>query len=685
MFLRTACLCLAFVILNSCSLRRSSAPADNLIDGVEEDLPSGSLGQQRSSSALVDPLAGGTLTLSSERGDLLTLQIPAGAVAEEVEVTVTWLAEPPESPLSGVAYALRFEPHGLEFVEPVILTVEHPKAFDAQQDLTLFYVESPQVALALTVDPITSATVAEIPHFSNFAAAPSGSYTEEMCAKAAMAQPSQTCAGSVPTVKSLLKCAALSQSSGADAESVQGWIDLASGLMLESFRTMRRQTIPEDDYCHRPGSQSGRYVSGLFYCLGDHAEGAGSAYLDEAHYEIMLAETKDVATFLAERWLESWPPTGDSCYKKGEVARWVEYQTCLHNSALHNLTPPRIAEDAMSDHALLGKVKVQEEFLSLPVPSQRSEKCGWYLECLAMHVEQSDLTGSVEPAAAQVSYDLEQRYAQVLPQCETLWDIEIKLDVTSHYELAGMEESLADYTVTVRFEEAEMLAEIANMQVASGSVTAPEGVKPGQKDMAGQPLKPPFLANLSSGGQFVQMSFQLSLADAALADIKDNGSTFTCHMPFACESITKFEVRKSTGTGMAAPKVRALVMRSLSNSPLSWTGQQLPANTGYFTWEVENMVELCQYDSEKSKWSCEKPTMGTMALPRPTEDNVVSDPLAPDFYFFNARLTAQQVKDILDSKPLSYSYQLDNVIDINDGAIKETQTQKVTVSMTPSK
>lgn len=661
---------LAGALLGSCS---------DTTDPPQGEGPSGPLGQERSASARITPEQGGELTMTTDKGERVVLTVPPGALEEEVEASVTWLGQAPDTLLSEVSFALRFEPSGLVFNMPVRLEISHPTPFAPSEDMTLFYLASERRAWAMSVEPITDKTEAYLTHFSEYVGAKATQNMETLCSESEFpwVDPEQRCIDNWPYVDTLLKCAAWSGTP-------QAYVEKANSLMAGSFALMRSNPVPKDDYCHRKGSASGRYIEDLQACNMTKDGSEVSAFLDESTVQAVLDGMGEAATELAQAWLDSSPPTGDSCYKLGRVQEWMDYVTCLHSSPLHNLHEPNASADLFPDHGLEGKVVVQKEFLASPRPSSQSELCGWYLDCLEMHVSDSGLTRDLVDEGEVVALDLEQGLAEVRAACQNLWNIEIELDVTHHHLFSGIDEYTADYTVSLGFEDVQVGTESSSMQTAVNAVNELGGIGQGELDTLGESLVPPFFTRLLSGERYIQMSFMLTEKQASRLDIVDKGSSYTCHMGFACEEITDFEVRKRTaGTGMAAPRVQAMLMRSQADSTLTWAGQVLPHNTGYFLWRMENLVEYCEYDSDKGQWSCEKPTMGTVAEPRPGQDSVVNDPSAPTYRFFNAYLTPQQIKNIIDRKAFSYSYDLQNDLGINDGAITETQSHRARVQFSP--
>ena len=166
--------------------------------GADAVATTGSLGTQASVTETIPALEGGELRLETAAGDHVTLSIPAAAMAEDTAITMTWLADAPDTNLMGLAYALRFEPAGLDFIEPALLTIEHAEAFDAADEMALFWIATPEQALFVTNEASESSTIAYLPHFSDYGGAKASDNLDGICGletnhyDAAQTKPSQS-------------------------------------------------------------------------------------------------------------------------------------------------------------------------------------------------------------------------------------------------------------------------------------------------------------------------------------------------------------------------------------------------------------------------------------------------------------------------------------------------------------
>jgi hypothetical protein len=78
--------------------------------------------------------AGGTLTATAADGTTFTLTFPENAVLSDLQISMTPIANINDLPLTGgYVGAVHLEPEGVEFLEPVILTIQAVKPFDASK------------------------------------------------------------------------------------------------------------------------------------------------------------------------------------------------------------------------------------------------------------------------------------------------------------------------------------------------------------------------------------------------------------------------------------------------------------------------------------------------------------------------------------------------------------------------
>jgi hypothetical protein len=93
--------------------------------------------QTRSVSTRIGP-AGGTLTATGADGSRYILEVPAGALVEEIEVTMTPIQSMEGLPLSeGLAAGVQLAPDGLAFYDFVTLTIEPAETIPVEQQLPI--------------------------------------------------------------------------------------------------------------------------------------------------------------------------------------------------------------------------------------------------------------------------------------------------------------------------------------------------------------------------------------------------------------------------------------------------------------------------------------------------------------------------------------------------------------------
>jgi len=121
-------------------------------------------------SAMMTP-QGGAISIYNSVGDLITLELPAGALQEDTLITVTALDSPPAAPfVMGLFPGVVLEPHGLILEQPATLTVAfHDVQSNPEQSL-LFWALSPENAIPLANQVSTPTQLsADIHHFSEMA------------------------------------------------------------------------------------------------------------------------------------------------------------------------------------------------------------------------------------------------------------------------------------------------------------------------------------------------------------------------------------------------------------------------------------------------------------------------------------------------------------------------------------
>ena len=136
-------LALGFLVLGgiACSVAAGSSGAGDTAEALDPDTEpvtvTTTVDQSRAASARIGP-AGGTLTASAADGSKFTLEIPADALVEEIEVTMTPIESMDGLPLKdGLAAGVQLEPEGMSFYDFVTLTIEPAEVIPVEQQLPI--------------------------------------------------------------------------------------------------------------------------------------------------------------------------------------------------------------------------------------------------------------------------------------------------------------------------------------------------------------------------------------------------------------------------------------------------------------------------------------------------------------------------------------------------------------------
>ncbi len=115
---------------------------------------------------------GGRLALSNINGDSVILEIPQGALSEEVSITMKILDNPPENPISNIVFpGVDFEPHNLFFNKPAQIKLKFAENIDQAETISIFNIlENNEIRLKQTNKISNSQINAEIIHFSSYSA-----------------------------------------------------------------------------------------------------------------------------------------------------------------------------------------------------------------------------------------------------------------------------------------------------------------------------------------------------------------------------------------------------------------------------------------------------------------------------------------------------------------------------------
>jgi len=124
----------------------------------------------KSTSILIDVLLGGSISIQNSRGDVVTLEVPANALRNTTNITLTSLDAPPINPIgSNIFPGVILEPDGLVLIKPATLriTLANPLAEPALS--RIFLLANQGLAVPISRQAETELTIeGEIFHFSPY-------------------------------------------------------------------------------------------------------------------------------------------------------------------------------------------------------------------------------------------------------------------------------------------------------------------------------------------------------------------------------------------------------------------------------------------------------------------------------------------------------------------------------------
>jgi len=115
-------------------------------------------------------ITGGTISVKNHLGDTLTLEIPPAALDEDTSISVTALSNPLPSPIAQNLYpGALLEPEGLQFSQPVSVTISLHDALNNPNSGLLFWLKDSSLSLPIANQTRTPNSVAgQSFHFSPF-------------------------------------------------------------------------------------------------------------------------------------------------------------------------------------------------------------------------------------------------------------------------------------------------------------------------------------------------------------------------------------------------------------------------------------------------------------------------------------------------------------------------------------
>jgi len=640
--------------------------------------------------ALITIENGGQLNFELANGDSVSVSVPAEAITEDIVISIEELQTAPAISFGEVAFnGINLEPDGLEFFEPVTITIYHSTPFAEADQVYLAWVDNDSEANFVSSTASTDQTVGHVFHFSNYSGVKmSEAELATMCEKAKSYKGGKKCKDNVPKRNNLAICTA-NYHTDTPAEA-QLFIEMGTIINRQSLESTVALPLPDDFYCAKPGNKAWQRAKDIFACRASLGSNNDSGFLDSDFVEEVKKAWSKFHTQLTYKWIELTPIEGDSCIE-GRAKRWQEEYYCIKASPADD-----VEDEEVDENFQVGYAVIVHEFLQLDIPGDEKKRCGWYKNCLDKH-KSAEAIFAGDEFGDSLLVDLNKRIQEVEELCNNLWDIKLSVDVLSDYSFSGMEESRDDYTIDVELKKIAIDFDTEDMEIASGNIDEKGGIAPGGIDTNGNALQLPFkiyMDGFATKGTIIQNSFFHDINSVSNWDVTDNGSSFTCNMDFACGSVTDYEVRKhdmanhpDVPDNMAwEASAQFIVFSTLPSKSLKWGVYDLPKNTTYLRWRIQDMADICKNDTEEGGWDCgDNGDVFQFNNPNPSDERVVSDSLAPDIKYFNAKLTDDDVNKLKNRQELMIVGTLSNSTDINDGAVTSETEESYVLTLTPRK
>ncbi len=112
------------------------------------------LNEDETTSAVIAP-GGGELTLVSADGSVYTLEVPAGALLADTEISMTTINTLVGGPVESKVYGVQLEPSGLAFDKFLTLTIQPAEEIPLEEQFMFKYEGSGENLHHALVDPNT--------------------------------------------------------------------------------------------------------------------------------------------------------------------------------------------------------------------------------------------------------------------------------------------------------------------------------------------------------------------------------------------------------------------------------------------------------------------------------------------------------------------------------------------------
>ena len=677
-------LCLLLAVACGGEDAQPAADGDSVITDGDADV------ELADNEALITLAEGGELSFTLSGGDEVTVAVPAEAVMEDVVISISEIDADPALSFGEVAFrGINLEPSGLEFYLPVTITITHQTPFSEEDQVYLAWTDDPANTTLVSDQPSTDATVAHVYHFSGYNGVKLPDEAKEaMCQQAKNYTGAKKCRNNLSKRNNLAVCYAYYMNN--DPASAKVYMDKVTEIYRQSLKATTDLPLPDDFYCGKPGTKAYQRGKDIYACMASASGNGTDAMLDENFVKEVEDAFAKLFTDLATQWISSTPIEGDSCIE-GRAKRWQEEYFCIMKSGADDIEDKEIQENYE-----LGYKIIVNEFLGISIPSDEKDRCGWYKNCLDKH-KAAEANFAGESFGDELLKQLDERIAEVEAMCNNLWKLKISVDVQQHYDFMGMEESTADFTIDVEVDEIAIAFEGDTLQIASGNIDESSGIDPSGVDTEGKGLTLPFKIYMDgqmTHGTIIQNSWFYDISRVSRWNVTDNGSEWNCIMEYACDNITDYEVRPHDAAnfpdvpeGLIPPTTaQIMVFSTLPSQSLAWGPVELPAGSTYLRWRVDNMVNICKFDSDDNEWDCgDGGEVFHFSDPHPDDARVVSSALDPNIKYFNAKLSAADIDNLKHRREVMIVGDLSNTIDINDGAVTTETAESCVLTLTPVK
>jgi hypothetical protein len=148
-------------LMLSCNFITGLGSGSSAEGGIDLDSPADpvnvtvELNEDETTSAVIPP-EGGELTLTSADGSVYTLDVPAGALLTETEISMTTIGSLEGGPVESNVYGVQLEPSGLAFDELLTLTIKPAVDIPLEEQIVFKYEGNGEDFHNAVIDPDSS-------------------------------------------------------------------------------------------------------------------------------------------------------------------------------------------------------------------------------------------------------------------------------------------------------------------------------------------------------------------------------------------------------------------------------------------------------------------------------------------------------------------------------------------------